>query len=478
MVNNKDRVTLVRYVFSANDTLFVSVNDLSRYKIDETVLRYIQLCENELQRVYPKAVIEVINSDSVMGDLETYVEAWNDFEESSDSDEITRANEIGDRIFNRRTWYVLKEYIPIVEAKDHSRIPLPVIRWLCANGLLKGASNARGYWELLFEEITQIYDLVTFLDSAKQVDTLSAPLLAASYLDTMIEVPIKVLPEHITFLIATREDFYNTFLEPENSLFLVRREQGQVQISVEHFIDAIASWSGSRWTYPTYVEALGKQAGRRGIKYSYQETERKGKKEIIGISFLLSVAVSQDITLRTLITNILGTVSEIIRDAELALKGGPEWDKIYEKKGGEIRFHKEVLERLLHQMRYPLVLYTHGNRGEYGRDFVFADTTRFQDVIYYGLQAKAGNVSGGANRDVDELITQIERAFMMPVTAIPEKPEVYISTMIIAISGKFTNDAIGVMRKAIPKYLTGCVFFWNREKIISLISQHWKGEND
>jgi len=479
MAKDKERVTLVHYVFSANDDLFAGVSDLSRYKVDKTVDEYIRLCESELRRVYPKAMVEVINSDSAMSAADTYVESWDDFEESSDSDEITRVNEICNRIYNQRNWFKLKEFIPIIEVKNHSRIPLPAIRWLCVNGLLEGISNTLGHWELLFEKIVQIHELVTFLDSLERLEVVSNSTLIACYLENIGDIPILTVPTHLKFLVAARDGFHDTFFEPDTSLFLIRREKGQAQVTVEHFIDAVDRWSDSRWIDPEYVKALGKQSERKGIEYSFQEVNQKGKKEIVGISFFLSVSIRQEMTLKTLITDVLNTLLVIFQDAELHLKGFPTWDEIYETKGGELRFHKEFLEPLLRKMEYPLVLYTHSNRGEHGRDFVLADTTRFQDVIYYGLQAKAGSVSGGAtSTDIDELVRQIKRAFVMPVIISPEKPEVYISTMIIAISGKFTNDAIEVIRKEMPKRLLGCVYFWNKGKIISLRDHYWKKEND
>jgi hypothetical protein len=149
------------------------------------------------------------------------------------------------------------------------------------------------------------------------------------------------------------------------------------------------------------------------------------------------------------------------------------WDEVYEEKGQEIPFQREILEPLIRNMGYELVLPTHGNRGEHGRDFVFYEKTKFGNPIYYALQAKAGSVSGGANRDIDELLIQIDRALLMPLKTLSEKSEVYISIVIIAISGEFTKDAEEVIRKKIPKYITeGAIYFWDKHKIKSLISQY------
>jgi hypothetical protein len=63
-------------------------------------------------------------------------------------------------------------------------------------------------------------------------------------------------------------------------------------------------------------------------------------------------------------------------------------------------------------MGFLAVRYTHGVR-EYGKDFTFSELTPFGVMRHYGLQAKAGDVSGGVNSAIDELIGQANDAFTM-----------------------------------------------------------------
>jgi hypothetical protein len=45
-------------------------------------------------------------------------------------------------------------------------------------------------------------------------------------------------------------------------------------------------------------------------------------------------------------------------------------------------------------MGFLFVRYTHGKK-EYGKDFTFSELTPFGDHRHSGLQAKAGDISGG-----------------------------------------------------------------------------------
>lgn len=68
---------------------------------------------------------------------------------------------------------------------------------------------------------------------------------------------------------------------------------------------------------------------------------------------------------------------------------------------------------LFRKLGFVNVKYNHGNK-EFGKDVTFARRTEFDEYEYYGVQVKFGDVSGGANGDINELITQAKDAFSMP----------------------------------------------------------------
>jgi hypothetical protein len=119
------------------------------------------------------------------------------------------------------------------------------------------------------------------------------------------------------------------------------------------------------------------------------------------------------------------------------------------------------------------VWYLQGAR-EYGKDFTFSELTPFGHLRHYGLQAKAGDVSGEVNSAVDELIGQARDAFSMPYYELGSSDPRYISSFVVAISGRFTANAKEKIVYKLPKGLVGSVLFLDRESILELIDRYWK----
>jgi hypothetical protein len=169
------------------------------------------------------------------------------------------------------------------------------------------------------------------------------------------------------------------------------------------------------------------------------------------------------------LSNAAGSVKKIMREAEIAL-AGIHWKAEYET--DERAFCEEVLAPLLRRMGFLSVRYTHGVR-EYGKDFTFSELTPFGVMRHYGLQAKAGDVSGGVNSAIDELIGQANDAFTMSYYEIASTEPRYISTFIVAISGRFTSNAKDKIVQKAPRGVWGSLLFLDRELILELIGRYW-----
>jgi len=173
------------------------------------------------------------------------------------------------------------------------------------------------------------------------------------------------------------------------------------------------------------------------------------------------------------ISDCLQDVIKLLADIEKELSiriNSFNWKEQYDN--DELKFNREVLLPLLRKMKLDNVRYTHGTN-EFGKDLVFTLKTKFIDEIHIAIQSKAGNVSGRANRDIEELINQIKIAFKNPFTRIANDSKYYISIIIIAISGKFTNQAEKRLLAELPVEYKGSVKFWDKEKILELIEKHW-----
>jgi len=174
-----------------------------------------------------------------------------------------------------------------------------------------------------------------------------------------------------------------------------------------------------------------------------------------------------------LISDCLKIVSGFLKDIEreLVLRiNSFQWKEIYSK--NELMFNEEVLLPLLRKMKLDNIRYTHGT-DELGKDFIFSLRTKFNDEIHFAIQAKAGDLSGSANKKIEELINQVKIATKNPFYKIADESQHYIAIVIIAISGKFTNQAEKRLINELPVEYKGSVKFWDKQKILALVEKYW-----
>jgi hypothetical protein len=179
--------------------------------------------------------------------------------------------------------------------------------------------------------------------------------------------------------------------------------------------------------------------------------------------------IPPDAPLADAILGVAAEINALVRNAEVAL-GGMRWKTEYET--DESLFCTEVLLPLLRRMGFLSVRYSHGSR-EYGKDFTFSEMTPFGNLRHYGLQAKAGDISGKVNAAVDEVIGQLNDAFSMPYYELGSKEPRYISTFVVAISGRFAPNAKEKIAEKIPKGTIGSVYFLDKESILEFIDRYW-----
>lgn len=124
-----------------------------------------------------------------------------------------------------------------------------------------------------------------------------------------------------------------------------------------------------------------------------------------------------------------------------------------------------VIIPLLRRLGFANVKYNHGKR-EYGKDITFARLTEFDEYERWGAQIKQGDVGGGVNSEVDELVGQAEDAFKMPYYDVYSREKARISKMLIIISGRFTENAVEKIIDKIESHaLRNNIVFLDGEKI-------------
>ncbi len=222
-------------------------------------------------------------------------------------------------------------------------------------------------------------------------------------------------------------------------------------------------WEGV-WGLSTFLATLHEIVkDYSGIEVGGFDIERDWKE--ISLFFL----IDQDFILRERVNEYVAILKSLIKETKQQLSG-VVWRKEYET--DEKLFCTDVLYPLFRKMKFIDVHYTHGQR-EYGKDFTFSEQTSFGNLRHYGLQAKAGNIRGNVNSEIDELIGQLNDAFSMPYHEVSANETRRISTFIIAISGLFTENAKDKIAHKISDHFKGAVYFLDRDKIQELIERYW-----
>ena len=170
-------------------------------------------------------------------------------------------------------------------------------------------------------------------------------------------------------------------------------------------------------------------------------------------------------TLGLLIQQAEQIIKEIDGAAELTL--GSPFKEVCDAEN-EADFTISLLVPLLRKMGFSDVRYNHGKK-EYGKDIIFSRRTEFDEYEYWGVQVKFGDVLGGINSDIDTLVGQAEDAFKMPFYDVYTRSRQRISKLLIAISGKFTENAVEKICEKIESHpLKNNIVFVDGEKIKTL----------
>ncbi len=140
------------------------------------------------------------------------------------------------------------------------------------------------------------------------------------------------------------------------------------------------------------------------------------------------------------------------------------WNLEYEK--NEKLFSQNLLQPLFLKMGFDKVIYNHGNK-EFGKDFILSKINEFGIEDFYGVQVKAGGISGKVNSQIDELIGQCNDTFTIPWKDI-KRNEYYVSKLIIVVSGNFSENAKEKIKYKMNDFIKPNIIFLDKDLIISL----------
>jgi len=291
------------------------------------------------------------------------------------------------------------------------------------------------------------------------VDATEAGLLVACSLAALAEASVESLPQGVVLQVDSADGF-GTYLFREA---LVGRDASGALFIEYQCSQPNKYWEG-RWGLGTLLDAVARQVGfhpefsvedmdldddwkRLTLRASLHGPEAMGALEARGKDLVM-----------------------LLSEAEIALAGF-QWKAEYDT--NEAAFCNDVLTPLLIRMGFLSVRYTHGNR-EYGKDYTFSEMTSFGFLRHFGLQAKAGDVSGEASSFLDKLVGQADDAFRMPYTDVSSGESRFISAFVLAASGHFTENAKDKILLKVPRGLHGSLIFLDRPAITELAARYWR----
>lgn len=237
-----------------------------------------------------------------------------------------------------------------------------------------------------------------------------------------------------------------------------------------------------------YFEDLGRRKywdGDVGFKL-YMETKRdvikEREKEVGDLKFesydddgdYISLTFSAEIESSTfdgIMTSAKQLIQEVEGTVELTI-GSPF--KNVEDTQDEQDFTLSVVIPLLRKLGFSNVRYNHGRR-EFGKDIIFSRKTEFGDFEFWGAQVKYDDISGGANSEIDLIISQIDDAFKVPFYDVYTKRKERISKLLMVISGRYTENAIEKICEKIESYaVKNNVVFIDGEKLNTIVEKFRK----
>ena len=254
------------------------------------------------------------------------------------------------------------------------------------------------------------------------------------------------------------------YVELKSILFLfleVRKNQMSLIASVE-LLDKVRD---DKWGLNDFLEELKKQLKYfEDVKINYYEL---GEDAFIW----LEEPLYSSYNLERNIADFAKDINELLESVKIGLGKNLLGERHFTS---EKAFCEDILTPLFRHMGFESVTFNHGSK-EFGKDYILTEITKINTFRYYGVQVKAGNIDGGVNSQIDNIIYQIKDAFEIPFFN-NENKQSYISELYIIISGRFTSNAKEKIRYKISKGIYGAVHFLDKEDIDSLIVKYWRAQ--
>jgi len=444
------------------------------YDFEASAERYMELCKSALCEAYSEATIEVRKA---YGARTQYL-----VNDSDIHSETSVVENICLEIWSAEDDYKVKhldvdsmrdaeQLAQIDEIYEEFGVSIGLLRWVCKNELIDGANRIGLIWVLTRLNFRNFQR--TFLKGnndasiwrIKQIGGRVASITGIDYAEFLKQKIGDGVSNEAMLLITSDMFGMPPPFNLRNSYVLVSLNQGQKLITFALF-DDIERWTHALHPFSRFRDSLYKRM-RPNKRYKIRKVEEHTSKRTVEYSLEVNFVIEnvQD-SFETCIAKYIEELRQLVEDTEIELANGLPWDKKYEE--DEKPFQK-YLQKLIELMDYDVVKLDHG-QFEFGKDIIFAETTKFGIRRYYAIQAKKGNLSGDAKSAIDEILTQMEDAFSVPFREQQTLEHKYISTFIIAISGEFTNNAKEkIWARLLRHGRVGLVYLWDKNVVQDLM---------
>jgi hypothetical protein len=445
----------IRYGFDEDELFGVAVVDPRRYDLEKCKGKFESLCYEALTKKFPYYKIDILRMS-----LSIEVNG------STDHPEVEEVRAICNAVYDRYGWEIKRTIWNAKEASQRFKLSPALIYWACEEGIILEAEKVDHLWDFPLDTFSEFLDRLntTANSSVYQINRVDGQIyLKGMNLDEILELRVNELfIANELLLIPNKHLGISWPFSSENSLVSVTIHQHLINRTVKYYLTEI--WAGTDWSFETYTNELMSQVREASSCKTVTHTN-------LSLYFEFGSKAQPSQTLKDIIIGDFKLLTESSQDAESKLSGRFRWKSMYES--NEDLFCTEVLFPLLNHMGYKKVKYTHGQK-EYGKDFTFSEMTLYGLYRHYGLQAKAGNMSGAVKSSIHEILTQMLMSFGMPYYELDDiASERYISTFIIAISGNYADNAKDLILKMVPNDKKGSVHFWDKNTILQLAAQYW-----
>lgn len=460
-----EKISSVR--FGVDEVSLLAGDDIQSCDAPASLQRYCDLCKETLLEIFVDAEIEIVRDSTLRIEI-------NGILSHPQADTVEQVKE---NVYQEYRWIVERPTWSIEDVSKRFSMSIPLLEWACQEGLILEAKATSGIWRFPQTSFLDLRANKAF-SKCNQAARLSSSdnkyIFEESLSYDVLNSSIEQLSSGDIFLVLPTLFQRLPWFTKENFILLVSLENFDVTLEIIQFFGNNTPLE-MKWSPGSFAENAKKQAQQfslnsTNISIGVEIINSIGGKRINSIRYVCAVTDLEKTNLLVdIINRIMDDVCNIAIDAEIALTGGIQWKQVYEQ--NEELFSLEVLRPLLWRMGYIKVEYIHGPR-EKGKDFVFSEINKFNELQHYGLQAKAGNVKGNATGDVRKLFNQARDAFDYTYKGINDSSPKRICVFIIAISGNFTDEAEDKIKNMTTQHI-GLIYFLDKQRILELIKQYW-----